>query len=234
MKYPYFDTTACYGTPGVLVGIRQDTSAKKVFAIFRGDTTEQLLYDFNLQVGDTVKGFIAHYCVGSHSDIITSIDSILIGSDYRKRWRASPNGWQMIEGIGSTWDLITVPCGGAWQDGLLYNLICFQQDGTVLYSNSTWGYHCDIIDAVINLTEKNIEVNISPNPFHSSSLLQVSSEFANAKLNIYNSLGSLVREERISNQKTFVLNRNELHNGIYFLQLINDRGQMITEKLIVE
>ncbi|MBK7850646.1 MAG: T9SS type A sorting domain-containing protein [Bacteroidetes bacterium] len=75
---------------------------------------------------------------------------------------------------------------------------------------------------------------ISPNPFHTSTWLQVTSEFASANLNIFDAKGSLIRAERISNQKTYVLNRNELQNGIYFLQLVNESGQMMNAKIVVE
>src|SRR5688572_26179253 len=36
--------------------LREDTALRKVYYVPQSDTAEQLLYDFNLQVGDTVQG----------------------------------------------------------------------------------------------------------------------------------------------------------------------------------
>ena len=225
-----FSTCLPFNNPGYKGCIRQDTSLRKVFIIPPSDTVEQLLYDFNLQVNDSLKGFLVH---SGYGPVIINIDSILINGNYRNRWT-----WQwdfgdtacIIEGIGSTLGLLE----DAMQnfDAPSTDMICFHQNGQTIYPNSI--SQCNLIDKVKNISKQNSTVNISPNPFHSSVLVQVSSEFANAKLNIYNSVGLLVWDERISNQNIIVLNRNELHNGIYFLQLINASGQMINEKLIAE
>lgn len=56
------DSTGC-SSAGVTLdvykgAIRQDTSLKKVFIVPPFNSTEQLLYDFTMQVGDTVKGYL--------------------------------------------------------------------------------------------------------------------------------------------------------------------------------
>src|SRR5262245_40876794 len=57
---------------GYAGSIRQDIPAKKVYFIPPASSTEQLLYDFNLQVGDTIK----NYPLGCSAPI-ASIDSFL-------------------------------------------------------------------------------------------------------------------------------------------------------------
>lgn len=74
--------------------IRNDTSTKKVYTI----GPDSLLYDFSLNVGDSVK---LKYC--SSGKVITTIDSVLVGTGYRKRF-IFYNGNQMIEGIGHVGD----------------------------------------------------------------------------------------------------------------------------------
>ena len=79
--------------------IRQD--GKKLFiydpSVFgNGDT---LLYDFDLQVGDTLPLSFNNY---DSTIVVTSIDSVLVGSEYRKKfyltWNALPTF--IIEGVG--------------------------------------------------------------------------------------------------------------------------------------
>src|SRR6188474_3640675 len=51
-------TDFCSEVVGYQGAIRQDTSIRKVFYVSPTDSIEQLLYDFNMQVGDTVRGII--------------------------------------------------------------------------------------------------------------------------------------------------------------------------------
>src|ERR1035438_10491138 len=66
-------------TAGYQGGIRQDSAIKRVFFLPPSDSIEQLLYDFNMITGDTVKGFIEPSC---SAVIVKSIDSVLVGSNY--------------------------------------------------------------------------------------------------------------------------------------------------------
>lgn len=208
--------------------IRQDTSIKKVFFIFPSDSVELLLYDFNLVVGDTVKGLIGIYS----ADVVQSIDSILIGGDYRKRWVINPcYGIYLIEGIGSTYGLIE-SSPGCLSEGNNYTISCFKQNNFTLYPDNTT--NCDIINSTKNDPPKIFLVTISPNPFHTSTLIEVSAEFEYTDLKIYNNLGILVYEEEISKKKSFLLNRNHFQAGVYFLQLIGRNGQTSNKQFVVE
>ncbi len=222
-------TDFCSEALGYQGAIRQDTSLKKVFYFPPTDTIEHLLYDFNMQVGDTVRGFLHSY---QNDDVVQSIDSVLVGGNYRKRWNINP-GYHisLIDGIGSTYGLIQAS-PGTTIDLPDYSITCFSQNGITLYPDTST--HCELIDNTKENSTNIYFASISPNPFHSTALLQVGSAFETACLKVYNPSGSIVMEKRLSNQKSFVLNRAELHNGIYFLQLINDTGQMTIGKLVVE
>ncbi|MBK6397641.1 MAG: hypothetical protein IPF75_05100 [Bacteroidetes bacterium] len=50
-----------------------------------------MLYDFNLEVGDTVHGYLGSWLFSNNLDTVTAIDSILVGNSYRKRWSICPN-----------------------------------------------------------------------------------------------------------------------------------------------
>lgn len=86
------------GKPYYLGGLRQDVSLKKVYYRPAGEK-EQLLYNFDLAVGDTVNG-------AEPKDTITvkKIDSVLVGNVYHKAFRlkSSQNfdAGSLIEGVG--------------------------------------------------------------------------------------------------------------------------------------
>lgn len=110
--------------------IRQNESIRKVFFIPPSESREQLLYDFNLKVGDTLQGFLRN----THNlvETIESIDSVMVGVTYRRRWKLSSNyRVYLIEGIGSTFGLIQKSPGYS-SDFNSYTVSCFQQDNKLL------------------------------------------------------------------------------------------------------
>lgn len=215
--------------------IRQDTLNRKIYIIFPSDSIEKLLYDFNMIVGDTIKGAFGQSC--PTPQIITSIDSFLIGSDYRKKWVINNDSLfaYNVEGIGSAFGLLE---GCSPPLSALNTLICFAQNGHRLYPDTAILYPdtttaCALISGINSINATNISITISPNPFHSTSTLKLNTDFENANLKIYNVLGEMVQQQKISSQST-IINRNELDNGIYFFSLINNKGNVASGKFVVE
>jgi hypothetical protein len=84
----------------------------------------------------------------------------------------------------------------------------------------------------------NNKVSISPNPFHTSTKLIIENhemEIKDCDLKIYNSMGALMRTEKISNVNSYTLHRESLSDGLYFFQLQKNSGELIANgKFIVE
>jgi hypothetical protein len=90
------------------------------------------------------------------------------------------------------------------------------------FSHSEYSF-CFISMNMSVLDEANESFSLVPNPFHSFATLKIENiltEFKNCELKIYNTVGSLVRTEAIENIQSHILNRNGMHDGIYFYQLI--------------
>ncbi len=217
--------------PGHYAGsIRQDILNKKVFIIPPASITEELLYDFDLQVGDTVTGFTQSFA--SPNDVVNSIDSILIGGNYRKRWNInSLHSISIIEGIGSTYGLLELSPGNAIIDAYDATLSCFSNNGITLYPNA--GTNCELITSIKHFSPETYSCYLTPNPFNLFSTLTVGNKFENAELKIYDCFGKIIKTDKL-NGENYLLNRNNLVNGIYFLQLINNNIEANTVKFIVE
>jgi hypothetical protein len=231
---PYAQSFSVGNCGGVLIGyngaFREDTSNRKVYYVPIANSVEQLLYDFNLQVGDTVVGYLQSLI--SPYDTVQSIDSILIGNSYRKRWNINPcYDIYLIEGIGSTYGLYENSPGCA-TDFANYYLTCFQQNGLTLYPDTT--ISCQLITISDNNSLETVSTTISPNPFHTSCQIQMSSEFGNFEWKIFNSEGILLTNGTNPNNKEFRLSRGDLKNGIYLIQLMNSRGQSVIRKFVVD
>src|ERR1051326_2111949 len=97
-------------TLGYAGAYRQDTAQKKILLRLPSAISDTILYDFNLLVGNAIPQ--NWYISASPQSIISSIDSILIGTNYRKRFNFIMSGHMpdtvqsLIEGIGSTTGLL--------------------------------------------------------------------------------------------------------------------------------
>ncbi len=99
--------TNCNTPPGLGAGfLRDDTAAHKVYWRIPGMATDTLLYDFTLEVGDTLRGLYGNTGLCADGVVtVYSVDSIIVGTNYRRRINFSWDqcfGPSIIEGIGST------------------------------------------------------------------------------------------------------------------------------------
>lgn len=220
LSTPYVQSNSTGSCGGTLSGykgaIREDSANKKVFIIPPTDSTEKLLYDFNLQVGDTVKGYI-----GNFEPIVQSIDSVLVGSHYRKRWIIDSSYYfvYMIEGIGSTYGLLEeIP--PPVTDLADYTLSCFQDD-TITYNSVG---NCQLITS---LSEKQkLKPGLYPNP--TSAVIHVKTRQELQRIEVYNLQGQKVQEVN-SKKRTWQLPKE---NGLYLIRLQDEEGNVYTEKVI--
>lgn len=116
--------------------LREDTAARKVYWRIPGSDTDALLYDFTLEPGDTLNGLAGNTDMcGSFVFTVQSIDSILMGSSYRKRinFFADPcNPFSIIEGVGSTAGLTACYIPAPASAGI--QLHCATVGNSVLYT----------------------------------------------------------------------------------------------------
>lgn len=144
--------------------LREDTVLKRVYSIGFAQNEEHLLYDFELNIGDTLAGF--------PELIITAIDTIVTNDGISiRRWHFPIYYYAgvVIEGIGSN-------CGLLSSMMLLSEYpnvtMCFEGDSKQTVSvNDFWGYgygYCDVItDTCYYLSTPNLkidEIQVYPNP----------------------------------------------------------------------
>jgi hypothetical protein len=137
--------------------IRQDTSLKAAYIVQPADSLEELLYDFDMQVGDTLKGVIASVS----PDTVVSIDSVLVGGNYRKRWNIT-YGIYFIEGLGSSWGLVQYSTTGVIGYFGDFWLTCFAQDGSSLFPGTAT--NCELISSIDSPGMTAPQIRVFPNP----------------------------------------------------------------------
>ena len=78
-------------------------------------------------------------------------------------------------------------------------------------------------------------IKIIPNPFMSFTTIEFNfTSNDNIQLNIYNIYGQNIKTSYNFSENKILLNRDNLSNGIYFLQLLKDNKTIATEKIVVE
>lgn len=240
--YPPFSLSQEYVNEGSFM--REDVGAQKVFGLFKDFETnefqELLLYDFNVNVGDTVD-LLTHDYINSKEVLVaypyqcTAIVGLLLGDgevvksfEYESLTDPGVTEWfgpvVIIEGIGAT---------GFWNPtNIGYDSFgCVKVGETILMSGE---YGCNSIISSIPdyLTEKNI-LYLYPNP--SKGIVQFPASIQFDKLNIYNTMGQVIEGYQVytNGGKTFIEIDSELTRGVYFVAFYKD-GAMHMEKLIIE
>ena len=196
---------------------------------------ETILYDFSLAVNDT---FLVHNNPDS-VQIVTSIDSVQIASQWRKRINFNITGMSnrvWIEGIGDMNGLF-FPAVWVFEN---YNLLTCYEDSLIFWT------HPELVNSGINCFSVGIEENNSvpnnlklkvfPNPSSAEVTISLSNglEMLSCVLLIYDSHGKKVKKDIFPKAQTSIeLNISELKAGIYYIQYINDK-MIISDKLIFE
>jgi hypothetical protein len=187
-------------------------------------STEYVLYDFNLNIGDTLFHPYDESFTGNSFVVVMNI-SWVGASDgaHRRLGMNTMDGW--IEGIGSDGYLFMPTTFGNFALSGEDFLQCMSTD-----SGDWYGYPC--IVPIDNYFEIADNIVVYPNPIGTSARVQFNRVIKNGELRIFNSMGELVLEEKILSKAYYILDRKSLPNGIYFLQLKTETG-IVQKKIIV-
>jgi len=212
--------------------IRQDTNLKIVWIYDSISNSDRVLYDFNLNVGDTLDTSKAYFADGFGGlKIITSIDSVLINGSYRKRYNYNtgctmiPSDTSMIEGIGALHGLLTPP--SCFE--VKFQLDAFYQNSNLLYGFE--GSICyDIPLSVLNFSD-DYRLTIFPNPTSGEIYFEKLPE-EKISIKITNVLGQTIYFTPIENKNNFSISLSDKPSGLYFISIQTNSGDTINKKII--
>lgn len=201
-------------------GIREE--AKRVYLITGG--TELLIYDFNLNVGDTF-----HNSGVGHDGIVSGIDSVNIAGQFRKRYAftmadGSNMAWSgsWIEGVGNSGigGLIHVFALQPTCDCATDNL-CFRQDNAWVYHNPEYS-SANCISGGTSLNDpralKQMAV-IAPNPVVDISQLIIEGNVKFDHMDVYDSRGWKVKSYVADGKNAVFIYKKEYTPGLYLYRL---------------
>lgn len=205
--------------------IREDTVLQKVYILPNSNigndtgTAERLLYDYTLQVGDTITQIhqsdtFRHY--------VSGIDSVLINNVWHKVWDMSPvtsDQYYVIEGIGA----IRSPWFPAYPVMSLgfYVFSCFTNaDGQPLVAPSVGNfdnYNSCLLNLKSNVSNKNVAV--FPNPITNESKIVFNTTIKSGQLSVFNSIGQKVIDVPVLNTTEYKIGDKITVQGLYYFIL---------------
>ena len=229
----YYSYNSDYDFKYTGIIVREDSN--RVYFRNFNDTTELKLYDFNLNVGDTITtAGIGPCSLGIYYDYfytIIDVDTIIIENTPLKRLIINdaefdlnvPFEW--IEGIGSNFGLFSRFC--CW-DGMSPELFCCSQDGKIIYQSKTAQKRnaCYIemgIDDVVTF-----DINIYPNPTTSNINIDIGGSPVSFAL--YDLSGRMFMQKYLTTNYT--LDLSSLSPNIYNIIFFTKHG--ITNKTIIK
>lgn len=223
--------------------IRQDTIQKKVWIYVPSTNSDTIFLDFNLNVGDTIDGRKAYWAqqlsLGDFA-LVSSIDSVLIGTQYRTRYKYLYPAFQgfpnyMIEGIGPDHGLFYKANQG-YDYSTVLNL--FSQNNQIFYPNYSsdttgMGYYCYEFPTSIEEINETAFTFSFPNPSTGNFTLKFSQYLSKGSIEIYSAIGEKIWYENIYNELKKEIKLKNVCGGIYFVKVF-DGEKSYCKKLIVE
>jgi len=205
------------------------------------DKKEYLLYDYTINIGDTV-------WLGLFTANQTSIDTIayvlkkeniynqfglnmrqLVLESSQKELSPFPTlNW--IEGVGAEeHPFYPLAYSDKSEEDYSYELLCFRKDESLVYQNTKWN-DCDInTTGIINIEES--EITIAPNPFHNQLKISSIKQIIN-QIKVLDITGSIVLQVYSFDSKEIILYMNEsLPTGMYLFQIFTN-DEMIQQKVL--
>jgi hypothetical protein len=240
----YFSIDLNYNSPNQTLRcfLREDTSKKiliKYPVTSSLDTSEFVLYNFNISLGDTVPIRLLNDSTDTtYNLVVTAVDSFETIHDFRKcyilhtydvdSWSCALGmGIDFIEGIGSFMGLLynEIPKNGCIDGG--YEISCYWQNGLYYLGGTFCDFHTDVTE--VEKTLKNVE--LIPNPVKNISSINLECDFMG--IEIYNILGKVIMKINLEGMEKLYINRNDFLSGIYIYKLLTKDNAFIKGKFIV-
>lgn len=230
--------TVITGNVSYLGGVRFDSVSNRVYFKRAGDAVK-ILFDFNLNTGDTLTNAKGYYLFNEtdsvpafHKAIVSKVDTVqTLDGILRKRFVILNT--TIIEGIGnvsnhllSYTDFLTT--------GDLPGFLCYKNKGNCIYTNTDCTQCHTRYTGINESYHDKASLSVYPNPVYNQLYIQ-HIDMTNAQLFVYNTSGKLVlATEANSFSIAAPLDVSSLAAGIYYGVITNLNGERYTGKFVKE
>jgi len=222
-------------------GYARETGDKKLYYRIAAASPEKLLYDLDVQPGDSLLVYTLYNYPSAIFDSmmyhVTSKDSILVGNSFREQLHLSVNlaGYfmeveQWIAGMGSLGGMLHNTTGKVGGDS--FTLMCYYENSVLLWHQPS-GSNCYILTGVGNNGFRSNAISIRPNPLTSVSLIRAEGQFSRLPLEIdfYDPLGRLTGSQRFTGE--LQISRDDFRQGVFYYIISSGEGQVARGTMMV-
>lgn len=208
--------------------LRNDSINKRVYYKETASSNDTLLYDFNLEVGDTLPVSMVY---DPQQSVITvdNIDTITENEVMLRRYHLDHAGWgdsYLIEGVGSTLGLFS-PIVPFFE--FTWDLVCYYNYEKMISWGSGW---CDQIIVDVQGLSEGKNLSVYPNPFNNTLNINYSNkDHEIISVEIYNSIGQKNFSQNILHFP-FIVNTTGFLPGIYMMNMYRSGKQVSFKKLV--
>lgn len=210
--------------------IREDTLTQQVFY---GFSQEGLIYDFSLQVGDSLtidNDYIQAYNILL---VCVNIDTVVINGDLKKRYFLHAPALNpyiadiWIEGVGSKWGILNSGFGGVASAGGEPKLLCCKENETLLYMDTMFNT-CYIAEFYPKIVSEYYDTAYAGLPY--SFQIQLSDT---ENIDSISFLGEYIPENFTFDESTGILTGQPEIAGSYdcMISVVNNDIHFITDRL---
>ena len=225
LKYLEVKSGTSYWDTNTIGGLREDTLTKKIY--YKNDI-EIVLYDFSLDIGDTI--FYEKQYGNPESvyyKVVDSIGTIQLNGEQRKKWYLTTSMYNMkdiwIEGIGSVirYGLLNPIMPDIPTDASSTYFGCFKYEN-ILYFNreATNSTDCPCSQWLVSVPEvkrETDEIKLYPIPTKDKLNINLGNT-TYENLEIYTCNSKLLEKTKINSRETIELNLDNFEKGIYFIK----------------
>jgi len=203
---------------------------------------EGLIYNFNVQVGDTFTLYNPFNEGLVFEVLIAEKDSTFIipANQFRKRIKLQGNDiWAgeeyWIEGIGSSAGILMSGADIVQLTGwAMYDPLCQWENDTLVYSNPEYN-SCFITVSTPEIELESPKITIHPNPLVYKSTITINGiQAKNYTIEIFDISGIKVLDYHIQADEKIVINKEMLEPGLYLINLNDGNNTSSRTKLIIQ
>lgn len=209
--------------------IRQDTLNQKIYVVLTDSTTEHILYDFSLQVGDTnnsVLHSLVSNCLGFNTETLYLIDTIQVnGNDHRVfhfQGSCAGNGVSYIEGIGSDFGLLFPNLMDIQES----HLACLKINNQTYYPSNTES--CVLTFVGVDEINENPMISISPNPASTMLHISLDANSVNQNGKLLDNQGKVLKNFNLTSGENHI-DIHDLDSGVYFVKIDTQSIKIVKE-----
>lgn len=213
--------------------IREDTINKKVFQYNLYEHEDELLYDFNLNSGDSI--FSDYRYIKVDTVIFAPFGN---SSNILKQIHLNANGENTIwiEGIGSMNGILNGISSFGYVGAYNY-LVCFSENDSLLYQNPNFD-DCfplefpNLIERYDQEPNDNLDVFYDDNKIEF--ILKRAVKSSKSKLQIFSVKGNKVYETALQHNNKVTISKENFEQGLYIYRFTNSNKLIQSGKIIVK